>query len=140
MEKLILSFFSSFEKKTFNSIILACIVIWLPVYIFKESILYGLSSHINKRVVGMVYEEASLPAYRIVEFNLRKQLEKLEKDPEDVRYSDLLQFSYFCQQPYVIDTYIQRLSLDGLKMKHACKKIIEINNNLTSPRTAISFK
>lgn len=48
-----------------------------------------------------------LPAYVTLQYDLLKQLDKLTQDPDDVKFTDIEKFLYFCEKDtYFINVFI----------------------------------
>lgn len=64
------------------------------------------------------------PAFKMVEFDLMKQMEKLQSDPSDIKFSDIEKFAYFCDTEFG-GVYIPA-SDNGRALTLACGKITDL--------------
>ena len=86
---------------------------------------------ITQPLIDYVYEETTLPAYKIVESDLLKQLEKLKKDPDDIKTQDLRKFAYFCDNDKFIE-FVDKQD-DSRSLMIACDKVIELYSETYTP-------
>lgn len=80
---------------------------------------------IKSDLVKEISESINKPAYVIVEYDLLKQLEKLVKDPDDIKFTDVRKFVEFCDKdPYFRNVYLPK-SKESRALEIACDKISE---------------
>jgi hypothetical protein len=89
----------------------------LSTVIVMFSSMFALSDQLTDKLYAKVTE----PAHTIVRYDLLKQLEKLNKDPDDIKHQDVLKFNEFCGS-YFGTTYAPKQQ-DGVALGAACDKI-----------------
>ena len=92
---------------------------------------YYAHENILHPIMDNVYKVDTYDFYRYVEFDLSKQAEKLIKDPNDVRDSDVRKFKYYCNS-YFGNEYKVELEADRqATITKVCKVISEKYKELT---------
>lgn len=75
---------------------------------------------ITMPITNNVVKDSTADFYRYVGFDLNKQFEKLRKDPNDIKVSDLVKFNYYC------DTYYGKEFDKDSSQTEACKTIKDL--------------
>lgn len=98
----------------------------LMVVITTLSAAYTQVDRVTDSMVQKAYSELTAPAYKIVEYDLLKQLEKLQNDPVDIKRQDIIKFTDFCDGYFGTVYITMRPTLIERDLKIACSKIIQI--------------
>lgn len=100
--------------------------------LFAASCTYWLGMQINTSVDTLrtdLVNQARLPAYEIIYNQLEKQVEKLAKDPEDIKQTDL-KFAYNQCNGDFRAVYVKSLvPSESAKIDNACDKIEDMYLN-----------
>lgn len=96
---------------------------------------------ISDRITDKIYEDFSFRlqkdpdlfelytdlSYKSFEAGLLKQLEKLSKDPDDVKDMDVLFYSRVCEKDDYFNLQYMPSSENSVGLRIACKQIMELN-------------
>ena len=104
------------NAKTIITIVLTSILSLSSAVLFTYSIFYHIFTY---------------PAYKNLEFDLMKILEKLEFDQDDMKKTDILKFGYFCGG-YFGHEYAES-SENKRKIHIACEKIDGLYQKAIAP-------
>jgi hypothetical protein len=100
----------------------------LMVVVTTLSAAYSQVDRVTDSMVQKAYAELTSPAYKIVEYDLLKQLEKLQNYPGDIKRQDIIKFTDFCDG-YFGQVYVTlRPTLIERDLKIACSRIIQLYN------------
>lgn len=89
---------------------------------------YTQIDNIIDKAVDRAYADFTEPTHTLVKHGLLKQLEKLIKDPEDIKRQDVEMYTAFCDG-YFGKVYIpSQDSLTARGLRIACAKIVELYN------------
>lgn len=75
-------------------------------------------------VSNKIYANVTIDTYAVVKYDLMKQLEKLDHDPEDIKQNDIYKFAYFCEG-YFKEYYIPTQS-NARALNIGCDKVLEL--------------
>lgn len=93
-----------------------------------------------EKVQHDLYAGVTKPMYTYVEYDLIKQLEKLSKDPEDLKTSDINKFAYFCDKDsYFVDEYLPQSNNSRL-LSIACDRVLDLYDKNYSEAVAARRK
>lgn len=81
------------------------------------------NSELVKPLKQMTYSMYTYDTYRMVEFDLNKQREKLVKDSQDIKVADIVKFDYYCNS-YFGNEYAKSLSPERKRRIDATCEII----------------
>lgn len=89
---------------------------------------YTQLDKLTEKAISAAYANFTDPTYVIVKFDLLKQLEKLQTDPEDIKRQDVLKFTVFCDGYFLTDFVPRQSAIDRRNIEVACDKIINLYN------------
>lgn len=104
------------------------VVTTLAVLFAAFTAIYSQIDRVVDAVVERTYAYVTEPAHVVVKHGLLKQLEKLQKDPDDIKRQDIEMYTEFCDG-YFGKVYVpSQHPLAARDLRIACAKIVELYN------------
>lgn len=104
------------------------VVTTLAVLLATFSTLYTQLDRVVDAAVDRAYAHVTEPSHIVVKHGLLKQLEKIQKDPADIKRQDIEMYTEFCDG-YFGEVYIpSQHPLTARDLRIACAKIVELYN------------
>lgn len=114
-------------QKIFSKLFdLKSIVNTLSVLILAFGAAYSQIDRVVDSAVERFYMEVNEPFFKYAKHDLLKQLEKLQKDPEDIKRQDILKFTSLCDDSKFRQYINLQNSLVRRDLNIACEQVTEL--------------